>query len=226
MVDRPVRAVLVVAVGAAVNGSSDGTVSGPDDLLVQRLRDGDGATFREIVRRHHASMVRVAATFSSVGVAEDVVQETWVAVIRGIDAFESRSRLRTWIFAILVNRARARRIQDDNHRFRNVPLESPAVLPDRFTGPEGRGRWTTPLSAWHETPEIRYQSAEALREIANAIEMLHPHRRQVLVLRDVEGWTAREVCDLLGISEANQRVLLHRARAALRNQLEWEGRRA
>jgi len=209
-----------------VNSRPEGTVPDPDDLLVQQLRDGDGAAFREIVRRHHASMVRVAAAFSSIEVAEDVVQETWVAVIRGIGAFESRSSLRTWIFAILVNRARARRIQDDNHRFRNVPLESPAVSPDRFEGPEGRGRWKTPLSAWHETPEIRFQSAEALREIANAIESLHPQRRQVLVLRDVEGWTAREVCDLLGISEANQRVLLHRARAALRNQLEGEGRRA
>lgn len=163
----------------------------------------------------------MAATFVPTSAdAEEVVQETWIAVINGIDRFEGRSTLRTWIFAILVNRARTRASFERKLAKMTEPLQDDAVPADRFEGPAGRGRWKTPLAPWQDDPEVRLQSKEVLRRIAEAIEGLPPARRQVLELRDVQGWSAPEVCDLLGISAANQRVLLHRARSALRTELE------
>jgi RNA polymerase sigma-70 factor (ECF subfamily) len=203
--------------------------SGHDEAaLVGRLRQGDAEAFRELVRRHHASMLRVAASFvPSAADAEDVVQDTWIAVIRGIGAFEGRSRVRSWIFTILVNRARSHGVREAR-RAAGPPSgassnadDGPYAIPEeRFVGRRGRGAWREPVPAWQDDPQLRLDSATGVALIMAAIARLPAARRQVVVLRDVEGWTAAEVAELLGLSAANQRVLLHRARAALRLALE------
>jgi RNA polymerase sigma-70 factor (ECF subfamily) len=156
--------------------------------------------------------------------AEDVVQETWLAVTRGVDRFEGRSSLRTWIFAILVNQARTRGTSDARTRTVTSTLDElgpeDLVPADRFTGSTGRGKWSPPLAAWQNDPQLRSDHAAGLAELAAAISELPLRRRQVLVLRDIEGWTAPEVTELLGVTEGNQRVLLHRARNTLRCRLE------
>ena len=196
-----------------------------DDQLVGLLRNGDRDAFRSLVRRHHASMLRVASTFvNGREAAEDVVQETWLAVTRGVDRFEGRSSLRTWIFAILVNQARTRGTHDARTRNATSTLDElgpeDLVPGDRFTGSSGRGKWSPPLAAWQNDPQLRSDHAAGLAELAIAISELPLRRRQVLVLRDIEGLTAPEVTQLLGVTEGNQRVLLHRARNTLRRRLE------
>ena len=201
----------------------------PDAALVDRLRQGDRDAFATVVRLHHASMVRVAESFvPSRAVAEEVVQDTWVAVIRGIARFEGRSSLRTWIFSILVNQARTRGAREA----RSEPVagladdpstREPSVPASRFEGPPGRGAWSTPLARWHDDPERSLQSRETLRLVEETLEKMPAQRRLVMTLRDIEGLTSREVCDLLGISEVNQRVLLHRARTQVRARLEEGG---
>ena len=175
----------------------------------------------ELVERYHASMVRVATSFvPSRAVAEEVAQETWLAVLGGIDRFEGRSTLKTWIFRILVNRARTRGAREA----RSVPFASlqreegePAVDPDRFLAD---GAWASPPRPWEGQPEERLLSAEAREVIEAAIEKLPPAQRQVITMRDVEGYESAEVRDLLDLSEGNQRVLLHRARSKVRQALE------
>lgn len=200
-----------------------------DAALVRRLRAGDASAFAEVVRRNHAAMLRLAATFvSSRADAEDVVQETWLAVVRGIDGFEGRSSLRTWIFSILVNRAKAHGTRAA--RRPEVPTESLTdgwddPLAGRFAGRPGRGAWRDAVTPWQDDPQLSLDSTETLTRIAAEIEDLPPLRRRVLVLRDVEGWSAAEVAELLGISDGNQRVLLHRARTVLRQRLEKERER-
>ena len=196
-----------------------------DEQLVCLLRKGDRDAFRSLVRRHHASMLRVASAFvNGREAAEDVVQETWLAVTRGVDRFEGRSSLRTWIFAILVNQARTRGTSDARTRTATSTLDElgpeDLVPADRFTGSNGRGKWSPPLAAWQNDPQLRSDHAAGLAELATAISELPLRRRQVLVLRDIEGWTAPEVTQLLGVTEGNQRVLLHRARNTLRRRLE------
>ena len=209
--------------------SHDADIGADDESgLVALLRKGDAVAFRALVERNHASMLRVAGTFvSDRSTAEEVVQETWLAVIRGIAAFEGRSSVRSWIFAILVNRARSRGA-DKGRRPDQVQAiasdtDGPTVVSvDRFIGRPGRGRWRTPVAPWQDDPEIRQESAETRATILAAIDELPVLRREVLVLRDIEGWSAREVSDLLGITDTNQRVLLHRARNALRLRIEQE----
>ncbi len=197
-----------------------------DAALVAALRNGDEAAFRELVRRHHAALVRLArASVPSHAVAEEVAQETWLAVIQGIGRFEGRSSLKSWIFAILVNRARSRGVREH----RSVPMSSlagagdddgPAVDADRFVRPGQRwgGHWSSPPVPWE--PAERLLAQETRGVVAAAIDRLPAQQRVVVSLRDVEGWSSEEVCDLLALSEGNQRVLLHRGRAKVRAALE------
>jgi RNA polymerase sigma-70 factor (ECF subfamily) len=196
---------------------------------LEALRAGDEAAFLAVVERHHAALLRVAQIYvSSRPTAEEVVQETWVAVLRGLDRFEGRSSLRTWIFRILTNTAKTRAARER----RTIPLsalQNPAVVPeaavpaDRFLGSEHArwpSHWTTPPAAWDELPEKRLESLETRKVIEAAIEALPAAQRAVISLRDIEGWSSAEVCNALELSETNQRVLLHRARSKLRRALE------
>ncbi len=194
-----------------------------DRELVERLRAGDERAFMELVAAYQPAMVRLARTFvPSEAVAEEVAQETWLGVLNGLDRFEGRSSLKTWIFRILVNRARTRGERES----RTVPFSSlerdddehgPTVDPDRF---RDDGFWGAPPRAWEGQPEDRLLSAETRRVIRDAIDMLPPAQRRVIGLRDVEGLSAQEVVELLDLTEVNQRVLLHRARAKVRQALE------
>ena len=193
--------------------------------LVEAIRRGDEAAFRTLVERHQSVMLRVAASYvHSRAAAEDVVQETWLGVLRGIDRFEGRSALKTWIFQILSNTAKRRAVRDCRClTFSDLARDDePTVEPDRFIGDgqSGAGRWASPPSPWETVPEDRLLAQETLERTRRAIAGLRPRQRQVITLRDVEGWSAEEVCEALGISEGNQRVLLHRARAKARQALE------
>ena len=201
----------------------------PDAELLTRLRRGDEHAFRTLVGRHHATMLRVARLHvRDRQAAEEVVQETWLAVVQGLERFEERSTLKTWLFRILTNRAKSR----GEREARSVPFsavilaettgDDPAVDPDRFQGPHDRypRHWASPPARWETLPDERLLSQETLREIDAAIEQLPPAQRAVIRLRDVEGWEADEVCEVLGLTSANQRVLLHRARSKVRGALE------
>jgi RNA polymerase sigma-70 factor, ECF subfamily len=186
--------------------------------VVEALRDGDEETFRRLVREYGPSMLRVARMYvSSRAVAEEVVQETWLAVLNGIGAFEGRSSLKTWIFRILTNIAKTR----GRRETRSVPFsalapdDEHAVDPDRFAE---NGQWAAPPRAWG--PEERLLGAEAIAVVEDAIAMLPPSQALVITMRDVEGWSAEEARNALDISETNQRVLLHRARSKVRQALE------
>jgi RNA polymerase sigma-70 factor, ECF subfamily len=191
-----------------------------DASLVERLRARDEAAFEEVVHRYHPSLLRFARQFvPTAALAEDVVQETWLGVLKGIDGFEGRSSLKTWIFRILANTAKTRAQREG----RSIPFSTldegeggfePAVERDRFLG---TGHWATPPRAW---PEERLLSAETRSILEQAIAALPPTQRVVVSLRDVEGWSADEVRNALEVSETNQRVLLHRGRAKVRRALE------
>jgi RNA polymerase sigma-70 factor, ECF subfamily len=196
-----------------------------DAALVARLREGDEAAFMELIDRYGATMVRVAQMYvRDRATAEEVVQETWLAVLNGIDRFEGRSSLKTWLFRILTNRAKTRGERDG----RIVPFSSlagageenePSVDPDRFLGPDSPqpGAWAAPPRAW---PQDRVLAKEALEVIEMAIEQLPEAQREVIRLRDIEGWSPMEVAEALQISDGNQRVLLHRARSKVRAAVE------
>jgi RNA polymerase sigma-70 factor (ECF subfamily) len=191
--------------------------------LVERMRAGDESAFAVLVDRYYASMLHVARGYVATReAAEDVVQETFLGVIKGIDAFEGRSSLKTWMFRILVNRAQTRGEREGRTRpFSSLAeADEPAVDPDRFAK-EGRwaGYWSTPPSA-EELPEAAVLAAEMGSRLMAAIEELPATQRTVIELRDVLGFGAAEVCELLGVTEANQRVLLHRARSKARAALE------
>ncbi|HEY6652817.1 MAG TPA: RNA polymerase sigma factor [Solirubrobacterales bacterium] len=196
-----------------------------DHELVQRLRDGDESAFVELIDRYGATMLRVAQMYvRDRASAEEVVQETWLAVLNGIDRFEERSSLKTWLFRILTNRAKTRGQRDG----RMVPFSAlagasdepdPSVDPDRFFGPDSPhpGAWAAPPVAW---PQEKLLESETLAVIGMAIDELPEAQRDVILLRDVDGWTPMEVSDALGITDGNQRVLLHRARSRVRAALE------
>ncbi|HEX7298761.1 MAG TPA: sigma-70 family RNA polymerase sigma factor [Solirubrobacteraceae bacterium] len=199
-----------------------------DHALVERLRAGDEEAFMDLVVRWSPSMLRVARMYvPSQAVAEDVVQETWLGVLNGIDRFEGRSSLRTWVFSILVNRARTR----GERERRTVPFAAlarqegdddfAAVDPDRFVGRgDGVGSWAAPPVRWWEEPERALDSGEAAQRIEEEIARLPEMQRLVITMRDVDGMSSEEVRSALEISETNQRVLLHRARAKVRAALE------
>ena len=196
--------------------------------LVDRLRSGDEAAFRSLVERYHQALVRLALTYvSRPDVAEEVVQDTWMGVIRGIGSFEARSSVKTWIFRILTYQAMSggkrerRSIPFSVLASREVEGDVPAVDPSRFRGPEDAyvGGWIEHPDPWGDGETI-VLSLELQAVVVAALETLPPAQRIVMTLRDVQGWTAEEVCDALEISQGNQRVLLHRARSRVRAALE------
>ncbi|MDQ3946144.1 MAG: sigma-70 family RNA polymerase sigma factor [Actinomycetota bacterium] len=190
-----------------------------DAELAVRLRAGDEGAFVILVDRFHAPLLRLASTFvPNRTVAEEVVQDTWLGVVRGIGRFEGRSSLKTWLFRILVNRARSTGVRE--RRYVAVDPEwAPAVPPERF-GPGGQ--WSDPPTPWTDDAEERIVARQTVERITAHLAELPEAQRQVVVLRDFERLPAPEVCDLLGITEANQRVLLHRGRSKIRSLLEAE----
>jgi RNA polymerase sigma-70 factor (ECF subfamily) len=186
-----------------------------DHELLDQLCRGDEAAFAELVERYHTRLVRFAGTFV-VGreAAEDAVQDTWVAVIRGVEGFEGRSSFRTWLYRICANRARTRSGKDA----RSVPFGSgeAAVSRDRF---DAGGAWINPPEPWGDVDD-RLAAASLAPLVLAAIDSLPEPQRQVVTLRDVEGLTSRETCEVLSITEANQRVLLHRGRSRVRGEVE------
>ncbi|WP_300608864.1 RNA polymerase sigma factor [Trebonia sp.] len=189
-----------------------------DEELLRRLRAGDEQGFVALVERYNGSMLRLAGAFvPSHAVAEEVVQDTWLAVLRGLTGFEGRSSLRTWMFTILVNRARTTGMREQ----RSVPVADagPVVDASRF-GPDGA--WSVPPEHWIEEAEERVEAGKLTGLLRSAIDGLPARQREVVLLRDVEGMSSAEVCGVLSISEANQRVLLHRGRGKLRQVLESE----
>ncbi len=189
-----------------------------DQQLLARLRAGDEDAFLALVSRHQPTMMRLARSFvSSPQVAEEVVQDTWLGVLRGIDRFAGRSSIRTWLLRILVNRARSTGASES----RSVAIgdADPAVDVSRF---DAGGAWMSPPRHWVEESQDRVVAESASGLIRAALEALPPRQREVVVLRDVDGLTSDEVCRVLDISEGNQRVLLHRGRSRLRQALETE----
>lgn len=199
-----------------------------DAALAAALRAGDEMAFTWLIDRYDASLRRLALTYvSTPSVADEVVQETWLAVVKGIDGFEGRSSVSTWIYRILANIARSRGVREQ----RVIPFSSaagameegdgPAVDADRFVARGATaGAWSAPPTPWDDQPDQRLTARETLRVVEDAISMLPPSQQEVITLRDVEGWGSDEVCNALGITETNQRVLLHRARAKVRRALE------
>lgn len=197
----------------------------PDDVLVAGLRAGDEALFARLLDAWSPGMLRLARAFvTTPDSAAEVVQDAWLGVIEGVGRFAGRSSLRTWAYRILVNTAKRRR---DRER-RTVPWSSlgpedrgPTVDPERFQGPDEPypGHWREFPQPW-PSPEQHALAAETRARVAAAVERLPERQRVVIVLRDVEGYDAAEVCSILEISAANQRVLLHRARAVVRAELE------
>jgi RNA polymerase sigma-70 factor (ECF subfamily) len=197
-----------------------------DVTLVEALRRGDEKAFAELVARHHSALLRLAMSYvATKEQAEDAVQETWMGVLSGIDRFEGRSSLKTWIFRILVNRAKTKGVRER----RSVPFSSlegdgdehePSVDPARFHGTPSAGFWSAPPESWAGIPEDRLLSGETRAVVDEAIATLPDSQRAVITLRDIKGFTAQEACDVLGLTEANQRVLLHRARSKVRARLE------
>jgi RNA polymerase sigma-70 factor (ECF subfamily) len=197
-------------------------------VLVEGLRRGDERSFLELLQRHQGVMLRLARTHvPSDATAEDVVQETWLAILRGIDGFDERSSLKTWMYRILMNRAktmggqRGRRSTPDTVAVhRELDRSEPAVSADRFLdGGSWPGHWKQPPLSW-ERPASGEASSTLTRVVVEAISSLAPAQRLVVTLRDVEHWSAADVCDVLDLSETTQRVLLHRARSKVRQRIE------
>ncbi len=188
-----------------------------DVELLGRLRSGDEEAFLMLVGRYQQPMLRLARTMvSSHAVAEEAVQDTWMGVVRGIDKFEGRSSFKTWLFRILVNRTRSAGARE----VPSVPIEEAhAVDPARF---DAQGHWAEPVTAWTEESEERVDAAKWSPILKTAISRLPERQRQIVMLRDVEGLSSAEACEVLGISLGNQRILLHRGRARLREVVEAE----
>jgi RNA polymerase sigma-70 factor, ECF subfamily len=197
--------------------------------LIDALKRRDEAAFVGLVRRYQGPLLRLALVYArSRAVAEEIVQDTWLGVLQGIERFERRSSFKTWLFRILVNRARTRGEREG----RTVPFSAlgdalepaePAVPPTRFLGTghaEWPSHWAVPPESWGASPEERLLARETLQLIEEAIAALPPAWREVITLRDVEDLTSEEVCNVLAISETNQRVILHRARSRVRGALE------
>ena len=210
-----------------VDQKGTATAATDESQLLARLRAGDERAFQSLVETHHGTMIAVAGTYVKTrAVAEEVVQEAWLGVLKGIDGFEGRSSLRTWILRILINTAMGR----GSREARTVPFSSmaaedehePAVEPERFRRSDEAfaGHWNAYPSDWSSLPEERLLGRETIGVVKRTIEALPDAQRTVITMRDIAGCNADEVCDLLELSAANQRVLLHRARSKVRAALE------
>ncbi|MGW0808575.1 RNA polymerase sigma factor [Nonomuraea sp. NPDC002799] len=198
-------------------GSFAGGGLPPDDVVLPALRAGDEAMFAALLDSWSGGMLRVARSYVSTDhSAEEVVQDTWLAVIGGIDAFEGRSSIKTWVYRILINAAKKRGVRES----RTLPWSALELDggPSAADGLVPLGGWKELAAAW-PTPEVVALTSEVRGLIAEALGRLPPRQRIVITLRDVEGCASDEVCEILGISAANQRVLLHRARMAVRGRL-------
>ncbi|MGE0644064.1 MAG: RNA polymerase sigma factor [Nitrospira sp.] len=203
-------------------------VTEADQPLIAKLCNGDERAFDELVNKHHGSLIRMAMGY--VGdheVAEEVVQDTWMAVIEGLGRFEGRSSLRTWIFGIMIHKAKDRGVREKRHVTfsafdSNGEEHDEAVDPARFhQSGEWVGHWAVPPQPWDErTPEQLLASRQAVRAMERAIDALPQTLKDVLILRDVEGVDAREACEILKITETNLYVRLHRARERVRVAVE------
>lgn len=197
------------------------------DLLEALLR-GDESAFVTLVDQYHAGLVRLALVYvRDRGTADEVTQDAWLGVLRGLRQFAGRSSLKTWIYRILINCAKHRAVRDRNCIPFSAawdpafePFES-AVAPERFRAPgdQWTGGWVSFPASWGNAPEERLLAREVRAQIQTAIDRLPPSQREVVLLRDVQGWSAAEVCHALKVSESNQRVLLHRGRSRLREAL-------
>jgi RNA polymerase sigma-70 factor (ECF subfamily) len=200
-----------------------------DEPVLARLRDGDEDAFAELVDRYTPAMRHIARAYvRDDATADDVVQDAWLAVLRGLARYEGRGTLKGWIFAIVVNRAKTRGVRDG----RSVPFSAlardeterndPSVDPSRFEGAGGEwpGHWAVEPATWGDQPEARLLGREMRAELDAAIATLPDVQRTVVILRDIAGRTVPEVCELLDVTEANARVLLHRGRAKIRRALE------
>lgn len=210
---------------------SDPEASSSETSLLAALRNGDEDAFSALVDAHGAAMHRVALTFvRSSAVADEVVQEAWLGALRGLDRFEGRSALGTWLLRIVANIARTHAVREARAvPFSSLELEreagsehEPALPPNRFQGADGRqpSCWVSFPKAWSTAPDNAILAAETRKLIADTIARLPDGQRIVITLRDVEGWDSAEVCSVLELSETNQRVLLHRARSKVRAVLE------
>jgi len=198
----------------------------PDErALVEALRRGDEAAFREVVERHHPMLVRLATVYvRDRAVAEEVAQGTWVAVLTGLSRFEGRSSLKTWIARILINQAKTRGVREGRtvsfsalEGADDGSVESGRFLP---AGHHWAGHWAAPPRPWETSPEDRLLGGEMRAVIQRVVDALPGNQRLVITMRDIEGWETAEVCNVLEITETNQRVLLHRARSRVRRALE------
>jgi RNA polymerase sigma-70 factor, ECF subfamily len=193
------------------------TVEGDAELLA-RLRSGDEGAFVTLVNQYNGSLLRLARTYApTTAVAEEAVQETWMGVIRGVDRFEGRSSFKTWLFRILINRATTAGAREQ----RTLPLDESeaAVDPSRFSP---AGAWAEPLEGWESAADDRLVAGTWAAALRVALDDLPPRQREIVLLRDVEELSSEDVCALVGITEGNQRVLLHRGRSRLRTLLEHE----
>lgn len=193
-----------------------------DEELVTRLRAGDERAFAGLVDRYSPSMLAVARTHvASHEIAEDVVQDTWLALLKGLDGFEGRASLRTWLFRVLVNIAKTRGVREKRSTPVDLSERGPSVSPDRFqpADAEWPDHWVRFPMPWRDTPEHSLLSGEALDLVRRELARLPEQQRVVVSLRDVDGYDADEVCALLDLTAANQRVLLHRGRARIREAL-------
>jgi RNA polymerase sigma-70 factor (ECF subfamily) len=216
------------AQSVATGSTASFVIAGDDDSqLLAAVREGDEQAFVTLVERYHSSLLRLARMYVEPSAAEDVVQDAWIGVLRGVASFEGRASFKTWLFRILVNRARTRAVRNA----RSIPMSSLvqdeieaqeyAVDPGRFQSAEGRypGHWLLKPSR-DELPEERLLAGELDAVVQCALRTLPPAQSEVVRLRDVEGLASEEVCQLLGLTEGNQRVLLHRGRSKIRAVLE------
>jgi RNA polymerase sigma-70 factor (ECF subfamily) len=196
-----------------------------DCELVAALQTGDDRAFRFLVEWLHAPLTRMARIYVPGALADEVVQETWLAVFRSVGSFQGRASIKTWVYRIMLNKVRTLASRER----KVVPFASvgpavdaiPSVSPERLVNPDlGAGYWPQAPARWDTRPEEQLLATETMKIVAEAIARLPDAHREVISLRDIEGWTSDEVCEALGVSSVNQRVLLHRARASVRAVLE------
>jgi RNA polymerase sigma-70 factor, ECF subfamily len=191
-----------------------------DSELLARLRDGDELAFVMLVRQYHMPMLRLARSMvNNEAIAEEAVQDTWMSVVKGIERFEARSSLKTWLFRILVNRVRSAHSGEQ----RRTPPGAPSVDPSSF---DSLGQWIQPVVGWDQDIDDRVVANSVAPALRTALERLPPRQREVVLLRDVEGLSSEEASEVLGLRSGNQRVLLHRGRAGLRQMLSAQMGRA